>query len=400
MVYPIPHKSAMPNMRRTSIVRAICGGPVTTESVNEGAWHHLIITYSLADGSVSMYVDANPPLTTSLGSAPLINGGGILILREDGAGFDPAFDGYLDDFKLYVDHLDPSDPTKTVSGIVTPDLIPVSTARPILNWTFDLDENDPLKPGGDTITDASGNNNAGFVTIGSGAAGMNGALPKFPNGAKLSPGHNGGMAMDLTMPDPQGQVDQYDPGGAAFNGVFRSPVNGLATDEITVAFWVKTTYTNGAIFAYAADPSTVVTTNPGDFAIVLENGDIKVYRGNSVWDTGVTLGFDVWRHVVVTWRGSNGFSELYINGIRGSVHSSFAPGALPTGANNALAIGQGRNNLDPNYNTSAYSFTGLLDDVRVYDHVISDREIGLLKNTTPAFDWSHVKQFSMTLIAS
>jgi len=224
---------------------------ITTQSVNDGTWHHLTITYDLVNGPVKIYVDANPPLSTLLGSGSPINGGGELILGEDGAGIDPAFDGYMDDFKLYVDHPDPSNQANTVSGIVTPDLIPVTIVRPILNWTFDLDENDPNKaPVNKNITDGSGNNNAGFATIGTLTVG---------DGAKLAPGPNGhGMAIDLTMPDPQGQVNQFDPGGATFNGVFRSPVNGLANDEITVAFWVKTTDLNGAIFSYAADPSTVV----------------------------------------------------------------------------------------------------------------------------------------------
>jgi hypothetical protein len=86
-------------------------------------------------------------------------------------------------------------------------------------------------------------------------------------------------------------------------------------------------------------------------------------------DSGVAVTNGVWTHVAFTWDSSG--AEIFINGV--SKKTSTEPMMTATGGTTYL--GTGNLWLNP--------FKGVMDDVRVYDRVLSSTEIGQLAIPEP-----------------
>ena len=78
-----------------------------------------------------------------------------------------------------------------------------------------------------------------------------------------------------------------------------------------------------------------------------------------------TYPLNTWHHAVATYDGTT--VKLYVNGVLQA--QSVLPGTLTTNTGDTFGIGDGRGNA------SWYPFVGLIDDVRIYDHALSEREV-------------------------
>lgn len=101
----------------------------------------------------------------------------------------------------------------------------------------------------------------------------------------------------------------------------------------------------GAIFGYYLNGSTLNFWGNGD--------DIN---------TGYTISLNQWQNIAITYDGSN--VSMYVNGVQ-VLAPTAPPFGLNTGTTNVL-IGKSQNN---DY------FPGIVDDVRIYNRVLSDQEM-------------------------
>ena len=98
----------------------------------------------------------------------------------------------------------------------------------------------------------------------------------------------------------------------------------------------------------------------GYLALGLDGNDGSNVRGNTQLQTGL------WYHVVGTWDGSN--IRIYVNGVLDKTPTArVAPILIDT---RPVYLG-GRSGAD--------LFDGLLDDVRMFNHALSQDEINTLK---------------------
>ena len=153
------------------------------------------------------------------------------------------------------------------------------------------------------------------------------------------------------------------------------------TDDFTVAMWVKTTDTTGtAGDQWWSGKGLVDGEVPGggsDWGTSIVNG--KFVLGVGAWNGDVTLASSVnindgaWHHVAATRNNTNGAMQVYVDGVlRGS-------GTGPTGSRTypaSLCIGS----LLPGYNF----LNGTLDDVRLYDRILTLAEIAAIVGTLPS----------------
>lgn len=158
---------------------------------------------------------------------------------------------------------------------------------------------------------------------------------------------------------------------------------GLST--ATVAFWVMTTNTSskqciiGA--AESADATTLdIDTNPGgNLELYLRAGNNATLAGNTTAAGGLFDG--TWHHVAVTWNATTGSAGsgsmgIYLDGV--PLGTTVTDNAITAGDTfsawdhpvRIAANGRATPNWDP--------FTGSLDDVRVYNTVLSQGEIATL----------------------
>ena len=107
---------------------------------------------------------------------------------------------------------------------------------------------------------------------------------------------------------------------------------------------------------------------PCKFSLDYE-GSIRFQINGTEYISGITLTTGIWYHLAITWNGT--MAKLYVNGIES--YSKSATGSFS--ASNHFAIGARTNGTAGN--TFAYAITngGKLNDIRLYDHALSPREV-------------------------
>ena len=143
-------------------------------------------------------------------------------------------------------------------------------------------------------------------------------------------------------------------------------------DEITIAAWFKTSDTVGAIVDIFRDGYTIGAAN-----LMIDSGNAlwgSIYAGGCSYpanryrvDSAVTVNDNNWHYGVFTYDGAN--LKIYVDGVHRATNSN------PTGDvcddYNGWSIGANRQD-DP-----ADFFSGLIDDVRIYNYARTPEEIRL-----------------------
>ena len=128
----------------------------------------------------------------------------------------------------------------------------------------------------------------------------------------------------------------------------------------SAACWALATTSSSSGHQYMVGLNTS-TASDFTFTLCWYSDKFSVRTGNTTYQSTVTGLTNVWTHVCATYDGTD--LKLYINGVLDrTVTSPVAPVTAST-----LILGKRGGN--------AGSFTGSLNDVRVYDHVLSQKEV-------------------------
>lgn len=158
-------------------------------------------------------------------------------------------------------------------------------------------------------------------------------------------------------------------------------INGL--ESFTIAFWVKSAniHTNsGFIFPKVPNGKDEIFSLRYDAegyhggGTDLIKASITTTDGEQVYESASNVQTTEWQHIALTWR-SGGELTLFINGVldQPTFNSEATQGEI-TGADRLL-IGRGGKDING-------SWKGLIDDVRLYDRVLSPKEIANLFDVT------------------
>jgi hypothetical protein len=246
-------------------------------------------------------------------------------------------------------------PDLSLSGSVDTSLVAL--------WHFD-------ETSGTTATDSSGNGNNGTLvgTRASFAAGKSGnALQLLNENAPTTDSY-------VTVP-PSASLNNRGP--------------------MTVSFWMKpsaccsSTYRQGVIFSKGFTPSDTVlklyfnsSSNNLDF---IRNSASQNPLEYAISGVSMSQWYNNWNHVAITWNGSFGSgsnsTQIYLNGVERSYSvSSDGSGSIEDDSANPFLIGTaiaGVQNTNPTA-ANPSKFTGLIDEMRVYNRVLSVSEIAAL----------------------
>lgn len=163
-------------------------------------------------------------------------------------------------------------------------------------------------------------------------------------------------------------------------------LNDLDTNPITISFWFQASETrDGGSYEQmiGRDTGLHCPDTYGQWSVSLSDCRNAVFGINdySVWAGGFANFFgdttctndpnlNVWHHIVVTSDGTGGGTNMFVNGVA----TTSIPG---TGCSNPL----GTNNVGDLF--LGKEFTGLLDDVAIFNRVLTHAEIIELKDTEP-----------------
>ncbi|HEY1172240.1 MAG TPA: LamG-like jellyroll fold domain-containing protein [Verrucomicrobiae bacterium] len=132
----------------------------------------------------------------------------------------------------------------------------------------------------------------------------------------------------------------------------------------------------------------VNTFNTSDGAVVLETGN-GTANNNARTSTGV-VGTNGWAHVTLTMNRSSGTAVIYVNGVNVTTD-----GSVVTNFTNSSAIHLGQ------MASAGFRLRGRLDDVRIYNKVLSQTEVTTLltaSGNTPPVITSLVSSASKSLV--
>lgn len=389
-----------------------------TQEISTGQWTHLAVTRDGVSGVFKIYV--NGVLDgTATGAAGILNANpGIAI--GGNVGDNRYFNGLIDDVRFYSNVLSavqiasfiPSNVPPTITGIADQTINrngsvgPLSftigdTETPVTSLIVSSNSSNPaLVPNTNIVVSGTGasrtvtvtpvTNQVGSTTItlsvlDANSGSTNTSFVVNVNGSLAAWYKLDGNALDSSGAANHGTTN----GGVSFvagkigtnaasfdgtNGYISIPVS--VRNDFTIAFWAKTTATGGTANWFNGQ-GLVDGDTPGpnsDFgtALVGNKFGFGVGSPNTTLTATNVINDGQWHYLVATRNGTSGLMTVLVDGV--------AQGSLtgPTGTRTApgfLRLG--------GLQSGAGFFAGSLDDVRLYDYVLSSNQIVALMNTAP-----------------
>jgi len=335
---------------------------------NPTSWHHVVFTNDTSGNK--FYVDGKQTTPTySVGNASTdfffddmpssIHGyeiGGVVDTDDE------TFNGLIDDVRIYNRALSEQE-IKRLYKIGSTLKVNVTRKDTLTNglvghWSFDGPDMNATQ-----ALDTTGNANNGTLT----------------NGPKRAIGKLG-QALDFDG------VDDYVNAGTGSSLSLLGPV--------TISAWIYPRTFGGASKGRIVGRGTSGIANSVGFSV--NNSDITAglsfgshydVLSLQTYSSNNTITLNTWQHVTVTWDGTTDRTKVlfYVNGIKtGRQDNGDGSDGSVTRVSDStcsLLIGvQGGDGGDCNVDTGTRDFDGLIDDVRVYNRVLSADEIKRLYN--------------------
>ncbi len=388
-----------------------------TQEISTGQWTHLAVARDGVSGVFKIYV--NGVLDgTATGAAGLLRAN-LNIAIGGNVGDNRYFNGLIDDVRFYSSVLSGAE----VASLVPPNVLPTITViadqtinrntstgplsfiigdaeTPVVSLVISSNSSNPaLVPNTNIVVSGSGasrtvtvtplTNQVGATTItlgvNDGKVTVNTSFVVNVNGALVAYYKLDGNALDSSGSANHGTVNggvSFVPGKAGTNAAQFDGTNGYIQipvsirNDFTIAFWARTTATGGTAqwFNGKGFVDGEVAGSTTDFGTALVGNKFGFGTGNPNTTLTATnpINDGQWHYLVATRNGSSGQMAVLVDGV--------AQGSLtgPTGARAAspfLRLGS--------LQTGAGFLAATMDEVRLYDYVLSSNQIIALMNTAP-----------------
>jgi hypothetical protein len=175
-----------------------------------------------------------------------------------------------------------------------------------------------------------------------------------------------------------------------FNGTNQYTLGGVTnmpTTKMSFAFWIKTTDTAGTLVSFGGGASNNV-----ERAVKLSAGKVQLFEKNGGAETSLlssgTVNDDSWHHIVCTIAGISSVWKIYVDQVDVSASVVNGPG------NTNLAVTQ--TTIAVSYLNAAISnyYAGSMDDLRIYNDVLTTAEITELYVLKPVFAGTQSSAYS------
>jgi len=333
---------------------SLYGASVDTGIPPDANWHLLTFVYTSSNITQTCYVDGvarGTPLTNQTAN---ITGTAVYIGQLNDGSY--RFSGSVDDVRLYNRALSAQEVANLYNSVKTdyaqtPSRTASSTGRLVGWWTMDANDRAPT---GNNIYDRSGLNNTASSSLRATSGVTKGVIKE---------------GMDMTAAN---WIDAF------INSPSTSTLS--PTNAITVSVWAKPTANslvdwatilgtmkdNGFLDGYMLFYIATGTSPNYSYYFALNSYGTYVAKSFTSADLGK------WHHFVGTWDGKT--MKLWVDGVWTGTSRAFA-GPINYPASSKLAIGRAGN-------SGGYSFSGSVDDVRIYNYALTTSSVISLYNST------------------
>lgn len=174
---------------------------------------------------------------------------------------------------------------------------------------------------------------------------------------------------------------------ASFNGtnqyVLVSGLGGLLSGTATLSFWINTTQ-SGNDTSWKAPGVTGIEHDGGIDDVfwgwINKDGKIAISKGNTLGArSSAAINNGMWRHIVLTRDQASGATKIYVDGVLNNTKNSDKNVVTKVFA----SIGRIQNT-----NGSAKYLQGLLDELKIFDGVLSDAQVSsIYANENAGKNW-------------
>ncbi|MBC8422435.1 MAG: hypothetical protein H8E01_00230, partial [Chloroflexi bacterium] len=294
----------------------------------------------------------------------------LLVKREDVLDYQASVKNEL--FNRYAQGLLSTDFPAAVSSAVPPeDFILYPLEEQMMSGTVEVDAVAPT--GVYSLTQVAG---ALITDWGELAGGAQVWLPfedpsdsnTFEDRSGSQPPHHG-TCVGASCP-PGRQQGKYGNALVLNGNAYVEALVDVSETAFAVSLWFKTTCADCGIFS-------VVKGDQHDRDIYLSSGDVwgRVYKEESIHTSGLDYADGQWHHLVHTFGGGAGGQKLYVDGL---MVASGAKSACDWQSQNGVRIGFSASG-------ATRHFTGLIDDLRIFDEGLGPEEVQALFGQ-PVFD--------------
>jgi hypothetical protein len=320
-----------------------------TTSINDGKWHHAIV---VGDGtSIRAYLDGNltPEITQTAATGNMTGIPRIGSVGADDGTTSPQFffEGDVDNLKVY-------DYARTPAQIAWDH----NRGEPIGHWRLDECQ-------GAIANDVSGNGNYGEITIGE--TGDQTSVGTCTSGSSTDAWYNGRTGKLNSSLNLDG-VDDY----VYMRNLPPYLLSLGNTNDLTIGAWINpqplatTRYIVAQYYQYTI---RLGSTNLLSAQLRLASG---VYEYPS---TSTVIPNNEWSHVLMTFK--DGVVKFYVNGELVTTSSTSEESLY-------VYTGERRATIGAYHNRTSGFFLGQIDDARIYNYALTEKQIQLLYNDNAA----------------
>lgn len=346
------------------------GNDYSTKSsgvINDNSFHHVVLTRDAGSGAYKIYIDGVLDQSGTAAAGVIGNSFTSIGRIEDTGGSPEYFQGQLDEVKIYNSVLSDSQ----VNALYT-ETRSCGAYQPLAHFAF---EQNNWSGAGVSIEDYSGNGNAG-LSVGSAESHASGQVCK----GSFIPDNSNSATIDAI--DSQLDLDTDVGSQGTIVLWYRAEENWVGSGDKTLI-----------------DATTDVIGNSNDkyfFLAKLNDGRLRFALEDSadldfnLYTSANSVVAGTWVHLGVTWDLSADELHIYVDGSSAASSSISSNGTMGDVGN----IFFGDNSST--YLTPGASAYGRLDEIKVYDSVLTEAEIGTAMGDSHACSSCSLGSFSIT----
>ena len=175
-------------------------------------------------------------------------------------------------------------------------------------------------------------------------------------------------------------------------------LSGLESDgDLSFSLWFRTPVVSGGALGGLINVYTSFSGSVGEFYIRLANATVSYWINGEGWykTGGVSIAADTWYHAVATYRDIDNAADVTAAKTATRLYINAAEQDAGTGSGSSFPAsgdisGSGLKTIIGGYHSSSYTLNGFMDEVSIFNKVLSSEQVSDIYNSGTPTDLSEM----------